>query len=151
MVIHDILLPQSIAYIDELFAGLSAALRSCGGNLVEGYSYQIPKQITRISELIVSRRPSSVLEIGFNGGHSALLFLAITSPQTRVVSFDLGHYSCVFAAKKYIDSVFPGRHMLIKGDSTQTIPSSLPNIRRPYLTPFLLTGGTKATSRSKIA
>jgi predicted O-methyltransferase YrrM len=122
MVIHDILLPQSIAYIDELFAGLSAALRSCGGNLVEGYSYQIPKQITRISELIVSRRPSSILEIGFNGGHSALLFLAITSPQTRVVSFDLGQYSCVFAAKKYIDSVFPGRHMLVTGDSTQTIP-----------------------------
>ena len=72
MVIHDILLPQSIANIDELFAGLSAALRSCGAGLVEGYSYQIHKQITRISELIVSRRPSSILEIGFNGGHSML-------------------------------------------------------------------------------
>jgi len=62
------------------------------------------------------------MEIGFNAGHSALLFLAYTPPTTKVVSFDLGEYAYVFAAKRYIDSVFPGRHTLVTGDSTTTIP-----------------------------
>jgi FkbM family methyltransferase len=104
-----------------LFDGLSAALLEY--NVIEGFSFQLNRQIARLAELITKRNPQSILEIGFNGGHSALLFLAITPPETKVVSFDLGLYSHVFAAKRYIDAVFPGRHTLVTGDSTNTVPA----------------------------
>ena len=91
-------------------------------HIVEGGSFQIPRQVARLCELVSKCEAKSIMEIGFNAGHSALLFLAITPPETKVVSFDLGEYAYVFAAKRYIDSVFPGRHTLVTGDSTVTIP-----------------------------
>ena len=104
----------------SLLEGLTKALEPY--HIVEGGSYQIDAQVARLRELVLQRTPQSIMEIGFNAGHSALLFLAITPPETKVVSFDLGEYAYVFAAKRYIDSVFPGRHTLVTGDSTTTIP-----------------------------
>ena len=100
--------------------GLTQALEPY--RIVEGGSYQISAQVDRLRDLVVQRAPTSIMEIGFNAGHSALLFLASTPVTTKVVSFDLGEYAYVFAAKRYIDSVFPGRHTLVTGDSTMTIP-----------------------------
>lgn len=104
----------------ELLQGLTNAIADY--YIVEGGSFQIEHQVARLRELVASSKPKSIMEIGFNSGHSALLFLAITPPETKVVSFDLGEYAYVFAAKRYIDSVFPGRHTLVTGDSTITIP-----------------------------
>lgn len=103
-----------------LLEGLTKALEPY--HIVEGGSYQISAQSDRLRELVHKRAPKSIMEIGFNAGHSALLFLANTPPDTKVVSFDLGEYAYVFAAKRYIDSVFPARHTLVTGDSTVTIP-----------------------------
>ena len=105
----------------QLLEGLNKAISEY--HLIEGGSFQIRAQVARLRELVAEREPKSIMEIGFNGGHSALLFLSITPPETKVVSFDLGEYAYVFAAKKYIDSVFPGRHTLVTGDSTTTIPN----------------------------
>lgn len=104
----------------QLLQGLTAAIADY--NIVEGGSFQIVHQVARLRELVYRTSPKSIMEIGFNAGHSALLFLAITPPETKVVSFDLGEYAYVFAAKRYIDSVFPGRHTLVTGDSTTTVP-----------------------------
>jgi len=104
----------------KLLEGLTNAIAEY--NIIEGGSFQIEHQVTRLRELVGKCAPKSIMEIGFNAGHSALLFLAITSPETKVVSFDLGEYAYVFAAKRYIDEVFPGRHTLVTGDSTVTIP-----------------------------
>ena len=104
---------------DELFHGLTNAIADY--HIVEGGSFQITHQVARLRELISQSSPTAIMEIGFNAGHSALLFLAITPPTTKVVSFDLGEYAYVFAAKRYIDSVFPGRHTLVTGDSTTTV------------------------------
>jgi Methyltransferase domain len=60
-------------------------------------------------------------EIGFNAGFSSTAFLS-ASPDTRVVSFDLGEHAYSRTAKKLIDKKFPGRHTLICGDSTKTVP-----------------------------
>jgi len=103
----------------ELLQGLTNAIADY--HLVEGGSFQLTHQVTRLRELVAQSSPKSIMEIGFNAGHSALLFLAITPPETKVVSFDLGEYAYVFAAKRYIDSVFPGRHTLVTGDSTTTV------------------------------
>jgi predicted O-methyltransferase YrrM len=62
-----------------------------------------------------------VLEIGFNGGLSAAAFLD-AHPDIHVVSFDLGEWPYVKDAKQLIDELFPGRHTLIIGDSTVTVP-----------------------------
>ena len=104
----------------DLLEGLTKALEPY--HIVEGGSYQISAQSDRLRTLVHKRAPQSIMEIGFNAGHSALLFLANTPPETKVVSFDLGEYAYVFAAKRYIDAVFPGRHTLVTGDSTTTIP-----------------------------
>lgn len=106
---------------DELYSGLTKALESY--HVPEGGSFQIKGEVARLRELVEKRQPRSIMEIGFNTGHSALLFLAITPPETKVVSFDLGEYAHVFAGKRYIDTHFPGRHTLVTGDSTQTIPN----------------------------
>lgn len=104
----------------RLLDGLTKAIAEY--YIVEGGSFQIKYQVERLRELVATSSPTSIMEIGFNAGHSALLFLAITPPETKVVSFDLGEYAYVFAAKRYIDTVFPGRHTLVTGDSTITIP-----------------------------
>lgn len=71
----------------------------------------------------LARRPTIKLigEIGFNGGLSSYKFLE-SNPDVEVISFDLGEYSYVEFAKRYIDSIFPNRHKLIIGDSQQTVP-----------------------------
>jgi FkbM family methyltransferase len=96
----------------QLLEGLNKAISEY--HLIEGGSFQIRAQVARLREFVAKRQPKSIMEIGFNGGHSALLFLSITPPETKVVSFDLGEYAYVFAAK---------RHTLVTGDSTTTIPN----------------------------
>lgn len=60
-------------------------------------------------------------EIGFNAGFSAQTFLRAV-PDARVVSFDLVEHGYTKVAKKMVDAKFPGRHTLIAGDSTKTVP-----------------------------
>jgi len=60
------------------------------------------------------------MEIGFNAGHSAETFLQNTTG--HVTSFDLGEHPYVHVAKEYIDTMYPGRHTLILGDSRETVP-----------------------------
>lgn len=88
-------------------------------SITEGFTQQIPWQIDDLK--LLCKNAKTVLEIGFNAGHSSELFLEL-NPDSKIVSFDLGFYSCVSAGKEYIDNKFPGRHTLILGDSTQTIP-----------------------------
>jgi hypothetical protein len=78
----------------------------------------------RFVERLMQRRTgiTEVAEIGFNAGHSTYLFLA-SRPNVRVVSFDLGEHDYVDFMKELIDTLFPGRHELVKGDSRQTLPA----------------------------
>ena len=65
----------------HLLDGLTKAISEY--HIVEGGSYQIGAQVARLRELVLKRDPKSIMEIGFNAGHSALLFLAITPPETK--------------------------------------------------------------------
>jgi len=87
----------------------------------EGGCHDVPQQTEDLAELV--RRPNilHVLEIGFNGGSSADVFLK-NNKQIKLISFDLNEHSYVRVAKTYIDVTYPGRHTLIIGDSTKTIP-----------------------------
>jgi hypothetical protein len=80
--------------------------------------------VKRVHDLIqITRGAKRIMEIGFNAGHSAELFLKYTS--AHVTSFDLGDHPYVTHAKEYIDAYYPGRHSLILGDSTVMVPKCI--------------------------
>lgn len=60
-------------------------------------------------------------EVGFNAGHSSNLYLQARE-DTEVYSFDLMAHPYVSCGKKFIDTKYPGRHKLIKGESKQILP-----------------------------
>ena len=103
-------------------------LNAHGFHVFEGYSQQIPQQV---EDLIKLSKGSNiqVMEIGFNAGHSAEIFLK-NNPTLKLTSFDLGSHDYLYTAKKYIDGAYPNRHTLILGDSTVTIPEYINN--NPY-------------------
>lgn len=95
-------------------------LNARGFHEFEGYSQQVPKQVEDLIKL--SNIPHmNIMEIGFNAGHSAEVFLQ-NNPTSTLTSFDLGIHNYVYAAKQYIDATYPMRHTLILGDSTLSIP-----------------------------
>lgn len=63
-----------------------------------------------------------VVEIGFNAGVSSDIFLG-ARPDIRVLSFDIMWHPYSTYANMYIQSKYQGRHMLVAGDSAETIPS----------------------------
>lgn len=78
-------------------------------------------QAKRLIELCNKYNCKNIMEIGFNAGHSADLFLSIDQ-NIKVTSFDIGVHKYVDYGKKFIDNKYPGRHSLILGDSKKTIP-----------------------------
>jgi predicted O-methyltransferase YrrM len=64
----------------------------------------------------------TIMEIGFNAGHSAEIFLSNSNAQ--VYSFDIGDHFHQYLkyGKMYINDKYPDRHTLIFGDSKETIP-----------------------------
>lgn len=63
-----------------------------------------------------------IAEIGFRSGRSADLFLSARE-QISVVSFDVASSPYLEEGKEYVDARYPGRHVLIQGDSLQSIRS----------------------------
>jgi predicted O-methyltransferase YrrM len=92
-----------------------------GFSVIEGHCQDISEQLTDLANLVKDINIKNVLEIGFNAGCSAEVFL-YNNPNINLVSFDLGVWNYVPIAKEYIDYKYTGRHRLILGDSTKTIP-----------------------------
>jgi len=87
--------------------------------LNEGHMYQ--KQANIIDTCVDWSKVKTILEIGFNGGHSADFFLSHRGV-VSMVSFELQKEKHVIVGKKYIDEKYPGRHEMVWGDSTMTVP-----------------------------
>jgi hypothetical protein len=98
---------------------LSYYLKSKGFTEFEGYSQEVFPQVFDLIQL--SRKAKTILEIGFNAGHSAETFLHC-NPDCVVTSFDLGDHDYMNVGKEYIDTVYPNRHTLIVGNSLETVP-----------------------------
>lgn len=95
-------------------------LNNRGFHHFEGYSQEVPPQVEDLINL--TNKPNiKVMEIGFNAGHSAEIFLQ-NNKELTLVSFDLERHNYVKTAKEYIDATYPNRHQLIIGDSRITIP-----------------------------
>jgi precorrin-6B methylase 2 len=89
------------------------------GDRFEGNIFNFPEQQEYLSKA-VNDDVKTILEIGFNAGHSSVLMLDACSA-VKVTSFDIGS-SVVWVGKKYIDTVYPGKHQLIVGNSNKMIP-----------------------------
>lgn len=116
---------------------LAEMLESKGFHELEGYSQQIPQQVCDLQNIIDLTCKGTngttsirIMEIGFNAGHSAEIFLQ--NPHTMVTSFDLGMHDYVSHAKEYIDHYYPHRHSLILGDSKDTVRDYIMKHRTPF-------------------
>jgi predicted O-methyltransferase YrrM len=87
--------------------------------ITEGCCENVPEEKEMLKRYLDLIKPKSILEIGFNAGHSSEFFLL--NSEATVISFDLGEHDYGKECKKYIDLRFPGRHTLILGDSTETL------------------------------
>lgn len=89
--------------------------------IIEGYSQQVKGQVKFLRNIVNHKSINNVMEIGFNAGHSAELFLS-SNKNINLVSFDIGHHKYVNLGKEFIDKTYPNRHTLIIGDSLSTVP-----------------------------
>ena len=118
---------------------ITSFLNARGYRIFEGYCQAIPKQVEDLVSL-TRKLDINVMEIGFNAGHSAEVFLR-HNPSLNLTSFDLGCHEYVLTAKEYIDSSFPNRHTLILGDSTITIPKYISDNPEKKFDVFFIDGG----------
>lgn len=112
----------AMAGLSETLDQFLAKHRLVPGTGYEGYSQQVPQQVETLGRLFRDHRPHRILEIGFNAGHSAEMFLSVY-PDTVLLSFDLGAMPAVSIGKRFIDNRYAGRHALVIGDSTHSVPA----------------------------
>ncbi len=67
-------------------------------------------------------KEESILEIGFNAGFSALLYL-LANPTLKVAGLDLGEHEYAKKCLEVLQNDFPGRITVLFGDSRKTLPS----------------------------
>lgn len=102
---------------------LSSFILSQGFTNFEGNCSTCKQEIEILIKLTHTddEKPINVMEIGFNAGNSAEVFLH-NNNNLILTSFDIGEHDYVQSAKSYIDAVYPNRHTLILGDSRLTVP-----------------------------
>lgn len=105
-------------------------IEAVGSPVVEGNCFCEHRNIrNRLEELIPKQmnlfslgiNASNLLEIGFNAGHSALLFL-LANNHSKLVCFDICEHPYTIKCYEYLKTIFGNRLELIQGDSTITIP-----------------------------
>jgi len=121
---------------------ITSFLKNRGFNSFEGYSQEVPQQVSDLISIInsINKPVINVMEIGFNAGHSAEVFLR-NNKRVKLTSFDLGEHNYVAYAKRYIDVIYPNRHTLIIGDSTKSIPIYLEKNKDTKFDVIFIDGG----------
>jgi hypothetical protein len=67
------------------------------------------------------RHKTTLLEVGFNAGHSALLALS-SNPNLQYLGVDIAINPYVEACGRFMEKAFPGRFKLIIADSREALP-----------------------------
>eukprot|EP00401_Gymnodinium_catenatum_P004183 CAMPEP_0117485656 /NCGR_PEP_ID=MMETSP0784-20121206/15076_1 /TAXON_ID=39447 /ORGANISM="" /LENGTH=545 /DNA_ID=CAMNT_0005280247 /DNA_START=160 /DNA_END=1797 /DNA_ORIENTATION=- len=92
----------------------------CPDRTVEGHTNMIPESRRVMRELAQAPGIQRILEIGFNGGHSALRWLLYSD--ATVHAFDLGAHAYARPAAAWLAARFPGRLKVTWGDSMEELP-----------------------------
>ena len=100
------------------------------GERVEGGCFTFDKHVhirpsallsKQVNLFLISLKSNNIMEIGFNAGHSCLIYL-FSNKNSKITLFDICEHKYTQPCFDYLDNLFPGRLTLIKGDSTETIP-----------------------------
>lgn len=75
----------------------------------------------RINLYTLGKFSKNILEIGFNVGHSTILFL-IANPNSKIIVIDICKYDISIKCFEYLNKEFPNRLTLLKGDSLKVLP-----------------------------
>ena len=96
-----------------------------GGCMYEHGNYTCIEDKTFLNKQLnlyeLSKNCEHIIEIGFNLGNSALLYL-LSNSKSKIVCFDICTHKYVKLCFDYLNELFPNRMILIEGDSTKTIP-----------------------------
>lgn len=90
----------------------------------------------RTNLFTLGKKSKHILEIGFNAGTSALVFLT-ASPDSKLHCFDLAVHPYTVPLYEYLRAEFPGRIQLTVGDSRET----LRDFHEPDIDLFHIDGG----------
>ncbi len=79
-------------------------------------------QANEIKDIMKKKNPKKIMEIGFNAGYSAEVFLA--NSRAYVHSFDIGHHYEEYLkfGKIYVNNKFGNRHTIVFGNSLESVP-----------------------------
>ena len=88
-----------------------------GGN--EGHTQQVAEETMYLTQ--VSTKAKNILEIGFNGGHSAETMLQ-SSDKSYVVSVDIGFHHYVKFGYYFLKKKYKNRIKLLIGNSKEVLP-----------------------------
>jgi hypothetical protein len=96
------------------------------------YYYDWVRSIQRVSNV------KRVCEIGMNGGHSVIIFLAALSSSQKdsgvhLTMFDLSEFAYSKTAVNYINTLYPGMFTLHAGNSRISVPEWTANVRNGLL------------------
>lgn len=108
-------LNEIISSTGEFVEGNSFYLHGIPGVLAKTY------ETKRLNLFYYGMQAHNILEVGFNGGHSCLLFL-LANTYSKIQIFDLGEHAYSKLCFNYLNNMFPGRLSIVWGDSTQTLP-----------------------------
>ena len=113
-----------VAKIKEI---VEASGELCEGNVFWSHYDPEPQEMSkflnkRINLFNYSQKAQSIMEIGFNAGHSCLLYL-LSNPTSTLQIFDLGVHRYTRPCFEYLSSQFPNRMNIEFGDSRQTVSS----------------------------
>lgn len=99
----------------------------------EGNTPHFPGSYRTLFEFVNRFKPKTILEVGFNAGHSACCFLN-ASPDAVMYTFDICNYGTEEVGVKVLQKYFNTE--LIQGDSKETLPNWL-NEKKMFFDLFL--------------
>ncbi|XVV01176.1 O-methyltransferase [Actinosynnema sp. CA-248983] len=111
---------QQTSALEQLLWDVYGHVRDGGAPVTEGFASLA--EVEYLAGLARASGARTIAEIGFNIGFSSIAFLE-SAPDARVVSFELDQRRSVALAKEFVDVRYPGRHELVVGDSTGTVPA----------------------------
>jgi predicted O-methyltransferase YrrM len=123
---YHLMKPTIDKHVTKIKEIVEASGELCEGNVFWSHYDPEPQEMSkflnkRINLFNYSQKAQSIMEIGFNAGHSSLLFL-LSNPTSTLQIFDLGVHRYTRPCFEYLSSQFPNRMKIEFGDSRRTVP-----------------------------
>lgn len=111
--------------IEKILENLTSICKNTNEN-IQGNCYTLDQQYVtpkfykpkRENLALLSYKCNTILEIGFNAGHSAAVMLS-ANPHLKLTCVDIATHSYLDQCYDYLCSLFPGRIKLLKTDSNK--------------------------------